>query len=140
MCGAFTEPLQTYLGAASTFQRHYRHHACWRNWTAYFREIDGLRQFAEFASVIVTLRSDYVGRDESEPIALWDILNLVRFQDSSEVRDRIYGVLAFVTDWVDDNPIVPDYSLSATEVFSQAMLEIIRNMGSLDLICTKIGV
>lgn len=59
-----------------------------------------------------TLRPDYVCDGEFEPTHLWDVLYQARFRETSELRDRIYGVLGLVNGWAGANPIVSIYSLA----------------------------
>ena len=43
---------------------------------------------------------------------MWDVLYQARFQETSELRDRMYGVLGLVNSWAGANLIVPDHSLA----------------------------
>jgi hypothetical protein len=58
-----------------------------------------------------------------------------RRRDATDSRDKIYGVLGLVPDWLDTEPIVPDYSVSSYHVFRRATLQLIRGSQNFDILC-----
>jgi hypothetical protein len=55
-------------------------------------------------------------------------------RDASDPRDKIYGALGLVPDWLDTEPIIPDYSVSSYHVFRDAVLKLIRGQRNFDIL------
>jgi hypothetical protein len=58
---------------------------------------------------------------------------------ATDPRDKVYGVLGLVPDWLDTEPIVPDYSTSSYHVFRDATLKLIRGQRNFDIFCEVQG-
>lgn len=57
-----------------------------------------------------------------------------RHRDALDPRDKIYGVLGLVPDWLDTTPIIPDYSVSSYHVFRDAVLKLIHGQRNFDIL------
>ncbi|KAI0456681.1 heterokaryon incompatibility protein-domain-containing protein [Xylaria acuta] len=58
-----------------------------------------------------------------------------RRRDATDPRDKIYGALGLVPDWMDTEPIIPDYSISSYHVFRNATVKLIRGSRNFDILC-----
>lgn len=59
------------------------------------------------------------------------LLGLVRQADATNKRDKVYSILGLL-DPVISVDIVPDYSLSVQQVYTEFMISVIKNTGNLD--------
>jgi hypothetical protein len=57
-----------------------------------------------------------------------------RHREALDPRDKIYGVLGLVPDWIDTTPIIPDYSVSSYYVFRDTVLKLIRGQQNFDIL------
>ena len=57
-------------------------------------------------------------RSEMDKIELWETLVTVSSRDSTDDRDRIFGVLGLVNKWY-DKPLVVDYACTPMDVYTQ---------------------
>jgi Heterokaryon incompatibility protein (HET) len=57
-----------------------------------------------------------------------------RHREALDPRDKIYGVLGLVPDWIDTTPIIPDYSVSSYHAFRDAVLKLIRGQQNFDIL------
>jgi hypothetical protein len=55
-----------------------------------------------------------------------------RHREALDLRDKIYGMLGLVPDWIDTTPITPDYSVSSYHVFRDAFLKLRSTSGATD--------
>lgn len=58
-----------------------------------------------------------------------------RRRDAADPRNKIYGVLGLVSDWMDTEPIIPDYSVSPYHVYRNATVKLIRGSRNFDILC-----
>jgi hypothetical protein len=57
-----------------------------------------------------------------------------RHRDAMDPRDKIYGVLGLVPDWLNTAPIIPDYSVSSYHLFKDAVLKLIYGQLNFDIL------
>jgi hypothetical protein len=66
------------------------------------------------------------GYNKSQNI-LTDVLQIVRNKNATDSRDKVFGVLGLVNNWLTTPPILPDYKLTDIEVFVQVTVNWITN-------------
>lgn len=64
---------------------------------------------------------------------LIEIIGFAKGLKCTDERDRIYGVLFLAHGW-QENDITVDYSLTVSEVFTQAMVSYLRFYGSIEFL------
>jgi hypothetical protein len=57
-----------------------------------------------------------------------------RQRDATDPRDKVYGVLGLVPDWMATKPIAPDYSTSSYHIFRDVVLKLIRGQQNFDIL------
>ena len=69
-------------------------------------------------------------------IPLDSVLRSFRARDSTDPRDKIYGLLPLVTEWYDHEAIFPDYDIVTTpaQVYTRVVLKMIEISESLDVL------
>ncbi|KAK3384702.1 heterokaryon incompatibility protein-domain-containing protein [Lasiosphaeria ovina] len=68
-------------------------------------------------------------------VSLAQVLPKFRHRGATDARDKVYALLPLVTDWYGAASLVPAYHLSVAEVYTSAVAKIIRDSGSLDILC-----
>lgn len=94
---------------------------------------DILNFFFEFSQTLGPFNNvrQRVQDDDGPRLLLWELLIMFRSQEATDPRDKVYALLGLVTEWLKKKPLLPDYSLTASEVNKKAVLEIITDMESL---------
>jgi hypothetical protein len=72
-------------------------------------------------------------------LSLLSLLRRFRDRKASDPRDKVYALLSMVKKLSESSHLVPDYSLTVTEVFGKATLEVIYSSESLSVFSTELG-
>lgn len=91
--------------------------------------IDSLRWSTQSLSIHPDLKS----------LGLLSLLTQFRDRKASDPRDKVYALLSMTWTPPGRTPLVPDYSLSETEVFCRAALQSIYTTSSLSMFSTELG-
>jgi hypothetical protein len=84
-------------------------------------------------------RRSFGGEREDEFMSLLGLLRRFRDRKASDPRDKVYALLSMARTPHDRAPLLPDYSLSEVEVFTQATMESIYATESLSVFSTELG-
>lgn len=57
-----------------------------------------------------------------------------RHRDATDPRDKIYGVLGLIPNWISTTPIIPDYTVPSYHLFKDVVLKIIRGQQNFDIL------
>jgi hypothetical protein len=117
-----------FFDAISNLQRH-RVSCC--------SSVPGINNTLNFLSDIMThLRDVRTWRRENRGVKLNSLLQIFRYRQATDPRDKVYGLLSLVTDWGNGTPIIPDYkSTTAYQVFTRSTAKVIEATRSLDVLC-----
>ena len=66
------------------------------------------------------------GYNKSQNILI-EVLQTARNKNATDSRDKVFGVLGLVNNWLTTSPILPDYTLTDIEVFAQVTVNWITN-------------
>ena len=88
--------------------------------------------FKQYSTDGVAPRGGIIRKDRTKLTAyIWH----TRHRAATDPRDKIYGVLGLVPDWLDTEPIVPDYTKSSYHMFRNTVLKMIRGDNNFDILC-----
>jgi hypothetical protein len=125
--GPMTFPLDLIMDAADKFTIH-TSSCCIKEYSAHARTgtMSGVPQFFN--------KIHEIGDRKKEWRAGWQT-NLLpmcltyRRRLAKEDKDKVYGLLGLATHWEPCGPLVPDYSLSVSQVYQQVVLSAIKHGG-----------
>jgi len=133
--GPVSMPWDVLLNGLFNFQRH-RDVCC----AAVPGVLDMLNLQAETVIDLHRLRANIHGcsSDAAGPatlVSLTDLLSMFRHRGATNLRDKIYALLPIVTQWYGAGPLVPDYTKSVAQVYTDAVLKTVKDSRSLDILC-----
>ncbi|KAH0537545.1 hypothetical protein FGG08_005680 [Glutinoglossum americanum] len=136
--GAHIIPLAVLLLAQANLNEHY--HGCCSKWgvDAHGSRFTFWTSFEENMSTLQHMAKLVVARHPSNEsgsgMTIYDVVSggLDRRQ-ATDPRDHIYGLLGLVTKWGTER-IVPDYSLTVSQVYARTAFKIMKDSGSLFLL------
>lgn len=133
--GPVSMPWDVLLRGLLNFQRH-RDTCC--------AAVPGVRDMlnlqAETVLDLHRLRANIHSRNNSTVgpttlVSLADLLPTFRHRGATDLRDKIYALLPLVTEWYGGAPLVPDYTKSVAQVYTDAVLKTVTDSRSLDILC-----
>lgn len=150
VCGSVSAPWSMFAKAASNFAQH-SSVCCARvaasfprdlwmvlvDFSSQVRDIKDLR--TAHARQEAWLGSETYGGVKLTDLTLLRLLQRFRNRQASDSRDKVYALLSLAKTNAGGPQIVPDYTLSDREVYTQATIGIIQESQSLAVLSTDIG-
>lgn len=122
--GPYTLPLKVLIAAGESILLHH-----WQTCCALAVDSLGLEERVTLQQVFfkTTIISNVLsGYNKSQNILIV-VLQTVRNRNATDSRDKVFGVLGLVNNWLTTPPILPDYTLNDIEVFAQVTINWITN-------------
>jgi len=92
---------------------------------------------SSFSVAMSQIRDIQTSRRQRRGISLATLLTVFKYRQATKTRDKVYGLLGLVTDWgtAGPNSIIPDYTLTSQQVFTQTTAAVIQSTRSLAILC-----
>lgn len=147
ICGSVSASWYIFTEAASNFTKH-SGGCCARGFATLPRDLRMLLvDFSSQVSGIQDLRTAYTRQETQVVLASnyavqWQDLTLLRLlqrfrnRRASDPRDKVYALLSLVSKNIDGPHIVPDYTLSDSEVYTQRTFKIMQESKPLAVLST----
>jgi len=122
--GPYTLPFKVLIAAGQSILLHH-----WQTCCALAVDSLGLEERVTLQQVFfkTTIISHILsGYNKSQNILI-DVLQIVRNKNATDSRDKVFGVLGLVNNWLTTPPILPNYKLTDIEVFAQVTVNWITN-------------
>jgi len=131
--GEIVAPLGLIEDSGSVLQRHYQKRECCK---AFFDTLppgqqDILDRFTKAMSGIEGIREIWAMIREDQLTMLGHYLHKTRYNDATDLRDKIYGLLGLVRGCPNPLDLVPDYNSHVFQVYTNLAIRIIHHERSL---------
>ncbi|USP81699.1 hypothetical protein yc1106_08973 [Curvularia clavata] len=71
---------------------------------------------------------------QGKKLSLYQVMSRTHLREATDIRDKVFGVLGLVTDWLGGPPLIPDYTLTPREVFMEVVTRHIQSTHSLHIL------
>jgi hypothetical protein len=129
VCGSISVPWQLFVAASYHYTSHSTSccHAQWVNvdWRTVFVDLS-------FTVRIVDLARSQ--RRNGNRVTLFWLLKQYFDREATDCRDKAYGLLGLVNEWGYMGPLVPDYEITARELYEGLTMRIIKETNILEVL------
>lgn len=87
-------------------------------------------------TVLERIRHVYQSFNDQQAVQLQDYLQMTRTREAYDLRDKVYSLLGLIKDCPGPLPIVPDYSLSVSQLYILTAVQFIKHSNSLEILAT----
>lgn len=129
VCGSISVPWQMIVDAGYAFNRH-SVKCCYMEWA----NLTWRTVFVDFSFIVRVVNLARERRRKGSTVTLYWLLKQYFDREATDPRDKAYGVLGLVNSWGNEEPLVPDYDISARELYEELTMRIVHETGSLEIL------